>query len=86
MNSIIRHLTVLAVVVAVSMSTAFAGQCCKETASKVKAGELCDKCMKADAAKCCKETAKKTMKDKDTKECKACMEKKKKSEAATTTK
>ncbi len=75
MKSIVRYLTIAIVAAALSMSTAFAGECCKETAAKVKAGELCPKCMKADAPACCKETAKKAMKGKEAKMCKACVEK-----------
>ena len=81
MKSIVRYLSVIIVAAALSMSTAFAGECCKETAAKVKAGELCPKCMKADAPMCCKKTAEKAMKSKDAKMCKTCMEKSKEKES-----
>lgn len=77
MKSIVRYLSVAVVVAALSMSAAFAGECCKETAAKVKAGELCPKCMKADADACCKNAAAKAMKGKDVKKCTVCMKKEK---------
>ena len=64
-------------IAAFAMSTAFAGECCKLTAAKVKAGEMCPKCMKADAPMCCKKSAEKAMKGKDVKKCSVCMLKEK---------
>ena len=73
MKSIMSYLSIAMLAAALSMSTAFAGECCKKTEAKVKAGELCPKCMKPDAAACCKKTAEKAMKGKDAKVCKTCM-------------
>lgn len=55
MKNLIKHLAIVAAVVALS-STAFAGECCTKAAKDAKAGKTCEKCQK-DA--CCKDAVKK---------------------------
>ena len=83
MQTIIRYLTVTLIASAFAMSSAIAGECCKTTAEKVKKGETCSKCMKADAtvAACCKKAAQNAEKDKTAKACTKCSAKKEQSKS-----
>lgn len=78
MKSIVRYLSVGLIAGALALSQAMAGECCKKAAAKVKAGELCPKCMKADAHACCKKAAESASKDKDAKPCAKCAKKEEK--------
>ena len=73
MKSLVRSLTAVSLAPAVALSTtAWAGDCCKETAEKVKKGEACSKCVEH---ACCKETAAKLEKDGEAKACAKCAKK-----------
>lgn len=66
MKTIIKHLAIVAAVVALS-STAFAGECCTKAAKDAKAGKTCEKCEKDT---CCKNAVKAL--GKDAKACEKC--------------
>ena len=55
MKNIIKHLAIIAAVVALT-SSAFAGECCVKAAADAKNGKVCEKCA---TKACCKETVKK---------------------------
>ena len=55
MKKLIKHLAIVAAVVALT-SSAFAGECCVKAAKDAKAGQTCAKCAKDS---CCKDTVKK---------------------------
>jgi hypothetical protein len=78
MKSLIRYVGVGIIAAVLATSASFAGECCKQAAAKVKAGELCPKCMKADAHECCKKAAEAALKEKDTKPCAKCSKKEEK--------
>ncbi len=75
MKKMIRYLTVALIAGALTVSTAFAGECCTKAAAKTKNGETCAKCL-ADAPACCKKASEKAAKEKDAKPCAKCVAKK----------
>ncbi len=66
MKSLIKHLAIVAAVVALT-SSAFAGECCVKAAKDAKAGQTCAKCAKDS---CCKDAVKAV--GKDAKACEKC--------------
>ncbi|MBA4149042.1 MAG: hypothetical protein H0X66_13070 [Verrucomicrobia bacterium] len=80
MKNIIRYVAVALISGALTVSTAFAGECCKKAADQTKKGETCAKCL-SDAPACCKKAAKEAGKDKDAKPCAKCAAKKEKAKA-----
>jgi hypothetical protein len=75
MKTLLRYLTLTAVVGALSISSALAGECCKKAAAAAKEGKTCSHCEKH---KCCKDAAAKVEKNKEAKACDKCAKAKEK--------
>jgi hypothetical protein len=74
MKSLQRLIAITVIAGFLAATSAFAGECCKQTAKDVKAGKTCEKCV---TAQCCKDAAHKLADKGKAKACEKCAAKKK---------